>query len=61
MIVNGVPQPAQSPAFIEGGRTFMGVRDIETIIGGIADWDEVFRNPYPGSDVYDWTDGRPQR
>ena len=31
---------AESPAFIEGGRTFLGVRDIGTAIGATVDWDQ---------------------
>ena len=31
---------AESPAFIEGGRTFLGVRDIGTAIGATIEWDQ---------------------
>jgi len=31
---------AQSPAFIEGGRTFLGVRDIGNAMGATIDWDD---------------------
>jgi hypothetical protein len=33
------PYAAESPAFIENGRTFLGVRDISTAIGAALDWD----------------------
>ena len=34
------PYAAESPAFIENGRTFLGVRDIGTAIGATVEWDQ---------------------
>ena len=39
-VAGNTPFAAQSPAFIENSRTFLGVRDIGNAIGGAIDWDE---------------------
>ncbi len=39
-VVGAQPFAAQSPAFIQNGRTFLGVRDIGNAIGGTIDWDD---------------------
>ena len=38
-VAGNVPFAAQSPAFIENDRTFLGVRDIGNAIGATIDWD----------------------
>ena len=39
-VAGSMAYAAESPAFIEGGRTFLGVRDIGTAIGAAIDWDQ---------------------
>ena len=39
-VTGTTPHAAESPAFIENGRTFLGVRDIGTDIGATIEWDQ---------------------
>ena len=39
-VAGTTPYAAESPAFIENGRTFLGVRDIGTAIGAAVEWDQ---------------------
>ena len=45
------PYAAESPAFIENGRTFLGVRDIGTAIGATIEWDQDSQTATISKDV----------
>jgi hypothetical protein len=39
-VTGNTPHLSESPAFVDNGRTFLGVRDIGTAIGAVIEWDQ---------------------